>query len=356
MASIARHHAEWLSLVEVSGPFVSMPVLLRVFPQGLEPHDPERTRLLRLAYEEWDESRNGRHEAAIHTEWVRWVLERVLEFRLTGDGQAGDGERAPYAYTSQARRESPGKGGGRREDAQLNCAGNLAGRGQRQGEAGRAPLAPTEVAATSGERQAGAGATLLQGQAIPPALRVRFGEHGEVLLPDYVLVNPAGRPDAGAARLLVQIYAPGQDLERAVEGSRWKAPPSTRMMELLHATGVRLGLVTNGEQWMLVDAPRGQTTGFASWYAGMWLEEPLTLRAFCSLLGAHRFFGVADDCTLEAMLKESASTQEEVTNQLGDQVRRAVEMLIQTHRPHRQGPRADAAARAWTSGSCTTRR
>ncbi len=31
MASIARHHAEWLSLVEVSGPFLSMEVLQRVF-------------------------------------------------------------------------------------------------------------------------------------------------------------------------------------------------------------------------------------------------------------------------------------------------------------------------------------
>ena len=30
--SIARHHAEWLSLVEVSGPFLSMPVLLKVLP------------------------------------------------------------------------------------------------------------------------------------------------------------------------------------------------------------------------------------------------------------------------------------------------------------------------------------
>ena len=30
------------------------------------------------------------------------------------------------------------------------------------------------------------------------------------------------------------------------------------MMELLHATDVRLGLVTNGEQWMLVDARRAR--------------------------------------------------------------------------------------------------
>jgi len=46
--SIARHHAEWLSLVEVSGPFLSMPVLMRVFPQGLEAHDPDRRKGKRL--------------------------------------------------------------------------------------------------------------------------------------------------------------------------------------------------------------------------------------------------------------------------------------------------------------------
>jgi hypothetical protein len=38
--SVSRHHADWLSLVEVSGPFVSLPVLMRIFPQGLEPRDP----------------------------------------------------------------------------------------------------------------------------------------------------------------------------------------------------------------------------------------------------------------------------------------------------------------------------
>lgn len=260
MPSIARHHAEWLSLIEVSGPFLSMPVLLRVFPQGLDPHDPERTRQLRLAYEEWDENQGGAHrDPAIHTAWMRWVLQQVLGLR------------------------SP-----------------------------RLPDA------------------LIEGQAIPPQLRASFLEHGETLQPDYVLITPSDLPNAGTPRLLVQVYALTQDLERPVEGSRWKAPPSTRMMQLLHATGVRLGLVTNGERWMLVDAPRGETTGFASWYAAMWLEEPLTLRAFCSLLDAQRFFGVADDSTLEALFTASASSQEEVTNQLGDQVRRAVEMLIQT--------------------------
>ncbi|MBI3371358.1 MAG: hypothetical protein HY017_06310 [Betaproteobacteria bacterium] len=34
--SIARHHNEWLSLLEVSAPFLSLPVLMRIFPQRLE--------------------------------------------------------------------------------------------------------------------------------------------------------------------------------------------------------------------------------------------------------------------------------------------------------------------------------
>jgi len=98
----------------------------------------------------------------------------------------------------------------------------------------------------------------------------------------------------------------------------------------LHGTGVRLGLVTNGEHWMLVDAPKGETTGYASWYASLWREEKITLQAFRSLLSMARFFGVSDDQTIEALLTKSASNQQEVTDQLGLQVRKAVEVLIQS--------------------------
>ena len=80
---------------------------------------------------------------------------------------------------------------------------------------------------------------------------------------------------------------------------------------------------------MLVNAPRGETTGFISWYSNLWLEEHLTLRAFGSLLGVRRFFSVEDAQTLEALLVESLNDQQEVTDQLGYQVRRAVEVLVQ---------------------------
>ena len=246
--SIARHHAEWLSLVEVSGPFLSMPVLLEAFRDGLEAHDPDHHRLLRLARAEW-EAKAG--HAPTHNAWIRFVLRKTLD------------------YVPEA---------------------------------------------------------MIEGQAIPQTLQAEVAEHHELLRPDLVLKDPA----SSKPRLLIQTYPPAQDLTKPVAGLPWKASPDTRMTELLHATGVRLGLVTNGERWMLVDAPKGETSGYASWYSNLWLEEPITLRAFRSFLGLHRFFGVDEKETLEELLKKSAANQQEVTDQLGYQVRRAVEVLIQS--------------------------
>jgi hypothetical protein len=142
-------------------------------------------------------------------------------------------------------------------------------------------------------------------------------------------VGPAGSETAGKAQMLISVYSHDQALGKPVAGQHWKATPATRMMELLHAVNVQLGLVSNGEHWMLVFAPRGETTGFDSWYATLWLEEAITLRAFHSLLHVRRFFGVAANETLLALLQESAQDQQEVTTQLGDQVRDAVQVLIQ---------------------------
>ena len=113
---------------------------------------------------------------------------------------------------------------------------------------------------------------------------------GETLRPNLVLKH---RDMDKKPVLLIGLYQAGQDLDKPVAGKLWKATTGTRMMELLHAADVPLGLVTNGEQWMLVSARRGETTGFASWYADLWMQEPLTLQAFHSLMHLRRFVGVA---------------------------------------------------------------
>ena len=169
---------------------------------------------------------------------------------------------------------------------------------------------------------------LAEGQAIPQSLKSDVAECGETLRPDWIVNDPASTK----ARLLVQMYPRSQALTKPVATSRWKTSPDTRMMQLLHDTGVRLGIVTNGDHWMLVNAPKNETTGYASWHANLWLEEPVTLRAFRTLLSADRFFSVPDAETLDlkgGLLDQSQKDQQEVTDQLGYQVRKAVEVLIQ---------------------------
>jgi hypothetical protein len=54
--SIDAHHREWLNLIEIEGPFLSLPVLKKAFPDGLE--NPEDTKdkaaAIRAGIEEWE--------------------------------------------------------------------------------------------------------------------------------------------------------------------------------------------------------------------------------------------------------------------------------------------------------------
>jgi hypothetical protein len=242
-------HAEWLSLIEVSGPFLAVSVLEESFPQGLDILESNERQRLRRAYDEWrdavDEADSQLNE--IHREWIRLVLEEVLEF-------------------------------------------------------------DTDV--------------LKSQPLMPESLLYQETETGVVTKPDLAVM--AG----DKARLLISVYRPGTDLESSRTDDGWPASPAERMTLLCRANGVRLGLVTDGERWMLVNAPVGATAGYTSWYARLWRHEPITLQAFQSLLGVRRFFGPEDE-NLESLLEESFKHQEEVTDTLGEQVRRAVEVLVQ---------------------------
>jgi hypothetical protein len=100
------------------------------------------------------------------------------------------------------------------------------------------------------------------------------------------------------------------------------------MAELLHATRIPLGLVTNGERFTLVYAEAGQPTGFADFRAELWFEERLTLRAFRDFLSAGALFNRPPEQTLDALYRRSLENQQEVSTTLGRQVRRAVEMFV----------------------------
>lgn len=237
----ATEHAEWLSLMEVSGPFLSVPVLARAMPQGLEADEPDHVRSLKIALAELEE------DETLAPRWVRWVLEHTLGY-------------------------------------------------------------PAE--------------RLVDANALPATLTHRVAEHGITLRPELAVL------DGEQARLLVDIWPHDQPLDGRIADDVWAASPRERTAELLRATGVRLGLATNGYIWTLVSAKQGESTGFATWDAELWLEERLTLRAFRTIVGVERTLGAPDGEALEDLLDRSADAQQEVTDQLGKQVRFAIELLV----------------------------
>ena len=252
-------HAEWLSLIEISGAFLAEPILDQAFPQGLEGLETSKKQAFRQTYEEWREALDTGDElqAKLHQEWINWVLKTGLEWDEDDEGE---------------------------------------------------------------ELKAGAN--------VPADLKLELLEHSLTLKPDYALFGS----DANKPYLLVASYSANIELTEVVAGDGWSTTPAERMSHLCRATGTRLGLVTNGEQWMVVDAPEGGITSYASWYARLWSQEPVTLKAFFSLLNIRTVFSGfgLDAKNLTELLDDSLKHQDEVTETLGAQVQRAVEVLIQS--------------------------
>lgn len=243
---------EWLNLIEVSGPFLAVPVLREVFPQDLEALPSGRSQRLRRTYEEWRDAvdMDDLDLSALHAAWIDEVLRNALEMDET---------------------------------------------------------------------------VLRKGAAVPDNLLVLMPEHGVTIAPDLAVVNPTNSDEP---LLLIHAYDPDTDLDTTRRFDGLAITPADRMVALLRATGCPTGIVTNGERWMLVHAPVGAVAGFASWYARLWGQEAETLRAFVSLLGVRRFFG-PEKGKLPALYDRSLKHQDDVTEALGEQVRRAVEVLVQ---------------------------
>ena len=241
-------HTEWLSMIEVSGPFLSVSVLEKIFPQGLELLETYRKKRLRSAYDEWRDAvdEDDPQLPELHRAWNELVLRESLEY----------------------------------EDSVL--------------------------------------------QPVTDDFTYKSPDGDGQFSPDFVL-----RADGNSAPMLfVSILPEGTDLEKVKVGDGWPVPIFECMTLLCRDKGVRLGLVTNGERWMIVNAPVGNTSSHVSWYARLWFQEPVTLKAFQSLLSVRRWFGPEEE-TLPSMLEESLQHHEEVTDTLGEQVKRAVEVLVQ---------------------------
>jgi hypothetical protein len=245
-----RQHLNWLSMVEPTGPFLTLPVLRQVWPT-LDALEPEAREKLRAAHATWRTDPDG--EATSLT-WIWYVVRDLLDWR---------------------------------EDVETD---------------------PAELA----------------------ALAVSVAEHEVTLAPSFALVELGEQLKPDTCRLLGLILPPGSAPTVRVKGDTWAATPADRLAHLCRAHGVELGLATDGRSWTLIWAPRGGVTTTVTFDAVSWPEQADRdmVRAFRSLLCRRRFFGVPDDETLVPLLRKSLENQEEVTEALGAQVRRAVELLV----------------------------
>lgn len=169
---------------------------------------------------------------------------------------------------------------------------------------------------------------LVPEEALPDALAVPLPEYGDVLRPTWAVRDPdaADRGEANEWLLLVQEVPPGTPFDEAPAPDRaaggWRAAPQARLERLLRETGVAVGLLTDGRRLRLVYAPRGESSGHATWVYGELLApagRPM-LAALHMLLSAERLFVDATARRLPALLRDSRRYQNDVSTRLADQV------------------------------------
>lgn len=162
------------------------------------------------------------------------------------------------------------------------------------------------------------------GAAIPADRVVNLHEQQEVLRPTRVLL------DEGNMVMLVLEVPREQSLDKPwlQDKGRWKASPTTKFERLLRETGAELGLLTNGEAWRLVVASPSESTSWMTWTVQTWNDDTNTLAAFKDLLGESRFFAGPRDQVILELIKKSRQRQLDVADQLGNQVREALQILV----------------------------
>ena len=140
--------------------------------------------------------------------------------------------------------------------------------------------------------------------------------------PQAALVGPEGY---GA---LVVVTDPQESLrERPADG--WSDTPIDRLDDILRRNGISIGLVTDGRWWGVVYAAEGKMTASGIVDALDWVREPRTRDAFFTLISRQHLIGGDPKERLPRLFERSVAEAEQITEALGAQVRRAVELLIQ---------------------------
>lgn len=256
VASASELHRQWLELVDTDGPFLAIPPLKRVWPQGMPSLSDERKDTLNYARKDFESA------------WEAF-------------DRAGGGEPALDTYR----------------------------------------VARNKWVETVLRDVAGWSESLSWGQV--PGIQAQSPSRLVTVTADAALTGPDG---IGA---LVYLVDPVDSL-RETPNDLWAATPIDRMEALLRENNIQIGIITDGRWWGLVCARPGSMTASGIVDALTWIEEPRTRDAFLAVIGRQYIIGGDAAERLPVLFEESVAAAEEITEALGAQVRRAVELLIQS--------------------------
>jgi len=254
--NVSDLHRQWLELVDTEGPFLAIPPLKRVWPQGMPRLSDERKQTLAYARKDFEAAWEALDRApdqqatldayrVARDKWVETVLRDV----------AGWAESLSWGEVPGVQAQSPNRA-----------------------------VSITAQAALNGSDGLGA---------------------------------------------LVYVVDPVDSL-RQVPGDLWAATPVDRMEALLRDNGVEIGIVTDGRWWGLVCARENAMAASGIVDALTWVEEPRTRDAFLTVIGRQYLIGGDPNERLPVLFAESIAAAEEITQALGAQVRRAVELLVRS--------------------------
>lgn len=260
----ARHdHWRWLELVDRDGPFVAIPALKKVWPQGIVPLATPRD-FIRDAKPAFDRAWDTLQIAGGDTDT------RLTNFRPARDSWIGQVLRNAFLWQHQL--------------------------------------------VLDGEQN---------------ALAVSTEQWPEAHSPDRRhLVRASGVFDRDGERYATLLVVDSVTSLRDPGTDGWSASPIDRIELLLRRSNVPIGVVTDGRWWAIVSAQPGLMVASGIVDAQTWIEEPEVFNGVRALLDPRCLASRVPNDRLDALFRDSVNAAEEITEQLGAQVRQAVELLV----------------------------
>ncbi len=170
----------------------------------------------------------------------------------------------------------------------------------------------------------------LEEAALPKEVSLYVPEGKQALRPTRALLNAKGAASP-YAMLVWEVPSAVTDLDKPeTETGAWEYPAQAKFERLLREVRCPIGVLSNGWELRLVYAPHGESSGWLAFRAGDMAGasgRPI-FDAMVMLLGRARWFAVAPERQLPALLAESRRRSADVTNDLARQVFEALEVLL----------------------------